>query len=119
MTMYCNKFFKTEEEAKKFQKEFGYGALYKNTPRSRSKKDFMVEAKLIACLPDDYIEKHPYCVAWNEKVKQEVCMFNLVIVLTAALSLCLVFGVVYPIAAILIYRASGSTLSVKEILNHI
>ena len=31
--MYCNKFFKTEDEAKAFQKSHG-GALYKNVKRS-------------------------------------------------------------------------------------
>lgn len=30
--MYCNKFFKTEDEAKAFQKSHG-GALYKNVKR--------------------------------------------------------------------------------------
>ena len=34
--MYCNKFFKTEDEAKAFQKSHG-GALYKNVKRSRTR----------------------------------------------------------------------------------
>ena len=35
--MYCNKFFKTEDEAKAFQKSHG-GALYKNVKRSRTRE---------------------------------------------------------------------------------
>ena len=34
--MYCNKFFKTEDEAKAFQKSHG-GALYKNVKRSHTR----------------------------------------------------------------------------------
>ena len=44
--MYCNKFFRTEEEAKAFKKSHG-GALYKN----------------ISTETDTY----PFCVAWNGK----------------------------------------------------
>ena len=35
--MYCNKFFKTEDEAKAFQKSHG-GALYKNVKRSHTRE---------------------------------------------------------------------------------
>ena len=35
--MYCNKFFKTEDEAKAFQKSHG-GALYKNVKRSHRER---------------------------------------------------------------------------------
>ena len=41
--MYCNKFFKTEDEAKAFQKSHG-GALYKNVKRSRTRESYRVEA---------------------------------------------------------------------------
>ena len=37
--MYCNKFFKTEDEAKAFQKSHG-GALYKNVKRSHTRESY-------------------------------------------------------------------------------
>ena len=37
--MYCNKFFKTEDEAKAFQKSHG-GGLYKNVKRSRTRESY-------------------------------------------------------------------------------
>ena len=66
--IYRNKFFKTEEEAVAFQKVNG-GALYRNVKYSHTKDDYMVEAKQIACLSDEFIDEHPYCVAWNQFVE--------------------------------------------------
>ena len=43
--MYCNKFFKTEDEAKAFQKSHG-GALYKNVKRSHTRESYRVEAAM-------------------------------------------------------------------------
>ena len=40
--MYCNKFFKTEDEAKAFQKSHG-GALYKNVKRSHTRESYRVD----------------------------------------------------------------------------
>ena len=65
---YCNKFFKTEEQAKAFQKERGYGVLYKNTPHSRTKKQYETEADMMGVSQKER-EKHPFVVAWNEKVE--------------------------------------------------
>lgn len=65
--LYRNKFFKTKEEAETFKKEHG-GALYSNVPYSHTKKDYMVEAKQVACFDDNFIKEHPYCVAWNQCV---------------------------------------------------
>jgi O-acetyl-ADP-ribose deacetylase (regulator of RNase III) len=74
--IYRNKFFKTEEEAKVFQKTNG-GALYSNAKYSHTKKDYMVEAKQVACLNDEFISEHPYCVAWNQFVEIEHVMGDL------------------------------------------
>lgn len=64
---YNNKFFATREEAKAFQKKHG-GALYSYVPRSRTKRDFMVEIMIAYDARKEVIdkEKTPYCVAWNE-----------------------------------------------------
>lgn len=40
--MYYNRFFKTLEEAKAFQRIHG-GALYSNAPHSRTKQDYKAE----------------------------------------------------------------------------
>ena len=65
---YNNKFFKTEEEAKAFQKKHG-GALYKNTWGSRTKREFSVECAVAYDARGESINrvKTPYCVAWNER----------------------------------------------------
>ena len=65
--MYMHKFFKTKEEAKAFQKKEGYGVLYSNAPRSRTKRDYMIEHDMakgegLGITP----ESHPFVVAWNE-----------------------------------------------------
>jgi O-acetyl-ADP-ribose deacetylase (regulator of RNase III) len=74
--IYRNQFFKTEDEAKVFQKTNG-GALYSNAKYSHTKKDYMVEAKQVACLNDEFISEHPYCVAWNQFVEIEHVMGDL------------------------------------------
>ena len=74
--IYRNKFFKTEEEAVAFQKVNG-GALYRNVKYSHTKDDYMIEAKQIACLSDEFIAEHPYCVAWNQFVEIEHIMGDL------------------------------------------
>lgn len=65
--MYRNKFFKTEEEAFAFQDAHG-GAVYSNAKYSHTKQSYMVEAKQIACVSDEFIAEHPYCVAWNQSI---------------------------------------------------
>lgn len=65
--MYCNKFFKTEDEAKAFQKSHG-GALYKNVKRSHTRKSYRVEAAMAVqggWMHGTDLDAHPYCVAWN------------------------------------------------------
>lgn len=63
--MYMNKFFKTKEEAKAFQKEHG-GALYSNAKGSRTKRDYQTEAAMME-KTEAFREEHPYVVAWNQK----------------------------------------------------
>lgn len=65
--MYMAKWFTTEEEAKKFQKEQGFGALYKNTPRSRTRSNYETEALMRGHAPgSDFCTRFPFVVAWNE-----------------------------------------------------
>lgn len=70
--LYHNRFFRNLEEAKQFQKEHGYGVIYKFTRKQngdismRSKSywyEFEMSSKSFS--PDDY----PYVVAWNEVIK--------------------------------------------------
>lgn len=63
---YCSKFFATKEEAKAFQKERGYGALYSYTKGSRTKKSYLCEAAMIG-MSMEQVEQKPFVVAWNEK----------------------------------------------------
>ena len=64
--MYYSKFFATESDAKAFQKKQGYGVLYKNTPRSRTRSDYRTEALMRGHYPDsEFCKIHPYVVAWN------------------------------------------------------
>lgn len=63
---YCRKFFATKEEAKAFQREKGFGALYSFAKGSRTKQRYMVEAA-IAGLGMQSIMMNPYVVAWNER----------------------------------------------------
>lgn len=65
--MYCNKFFKTEDEAKAFQKSHG-GALYKNVKRSHTRESYRVEAAMAVqggWMHGTDLDAHPYCVTWN------------------------------------------------------
>ena len=45
--------FKTEEEAKKFQKEHG-GQICKNSPRSRTKGDVILHSVIFGFDPDKF-----------------------------------------------------------------
>lgn len=59
--MYCAKWFKTEGEAKKFQKQHG-GTLYRNVKGSHTKTDHKVTAYMFRFDANEY----PYSVNWNE-----------------------------------------------------
>lgn len=61
--LYTRRFFKTREAATAFQKAHG-GALYADVPKSRTRKDYAVEATLEG-LTALQREAYPYCVAWN------------------------------------------------------
>lgn len=61
-----SRFFKTEQEARAFQKELGFGALYKNTKGSRTKREYFAEA-IMADKMVDFVREHPYVVAWYGK----------------------------------------------------
>ena len=74
--IYRNQFFKTDTEAFAFQEKHG-GIVYSNAKYSHTKQSYMVEAKQIACLSDDFIAEHPYCVAWNQSVYCEHVMGDL------------------------------------------
>lgn len=65
---YNNKFFKTRDEAKQFQKEHG-GALYSCTPKSKTKRAFRTEMTVAFDARMEIVNPNetPYCVAWNEK----------------------------------------------------
>ena len=51
--MYMAKWFKDEQDAKTFQREHG-GALYKNTPRSRTRIDHLTTAAMMGFDPDEF-----------------------------------------------------------------
>lgn len=61
--LYAHKFFKTQEEARAFQREHG-GALYSGLPGSHTRKDYAVEAAM-AEMTEKQREDCPFCVAWN------------------------------------------------------
>lgn len=63
--MYCNKFFKTKEQAQKFQKYNG-GVLYSNAPHSRTKKEYNIE-RLMMEHSEQFANEYPFVVAWNEQ----------------------------------------------------
>ena len=67
---YNNRFFKTQEEAKAFQKEHG-GRLLKFSPRSRmeTRSDFAAEIMVAYDARGEIVDKDvtPFCVAWNER----------------------------------------------------
>lgn len=59
-TMYYARWFKNEEDAKKFQKEHG-GVLYKNVPKSRTKRDHLDTATMMGFDPEEF----RYSVNWK------------------------------------------------------
>lgn len=65
--MYNNRFFKTREEAKAFQKENG-GAIYSDTPKSKTKRSFCAEMAVAFDARREVVNpnKTPWCVAWNQ-----------------------------------------------------
>lgn len=65
--MYCNKFFRTREEAKAFQHEHG-GAIYSCTKNSKTKRRYNIEIGLAFDARREIVDmnKLPWCVAWNE-----------------------------------------------------
>ena len=67
MVKYNNRFFKTREEAKAFQKENG-GVIYSHVPYSRTKRDFLYEMAVALDARGEIVDKvkTPFCVAWNE-----------------------------------------------------
>lgn len=70
-TLYCSKFFETKEDARDFQKAHGYGALYSNVPRSKTKDDYATELQIARyCGRSIDPEVTPYCIAWNERVEE-------------------------------------------------
>lgn len=64
---YNNKFFKTREEAKAFQKEHG-DAIYSDTPKSKTKRNFRAEITVAFDARMELVNPNetPWCVAWNE-----------------------------------------------------
>lgn len=61
MTRYMCRWFKTLEEAQRFQKEHG-GVLYKNIPRSRTKRDHHLAGYMFGFDSEEY----KFSVNWNE-----------------------------------------------------
>ena len=66
MRIFKNQFFKTKEDAKKFQKEHG-GAFYSNDKNSRTKKEYRTELAIL-CPPDSeqFSKDYPFVIAWTE-----------------------------------------------------
>lgn len=58
--MYYAKWFKEEEDAKRFQQEHG-GSLYKNVPRSRTRQDHLTTAAMMGFDPNEF----RYSVNWT------------------------------------------------------
>lgn len=70
MVKYCNKFFKTKEEAVAFKKSHG-GVLYSGLKGSRTKSSYRTELCILnPSNYDEYAEQYPFVVAWNEVVKE-------------------------------------------------
>lgn len=63
--MYCNKFFKTKEQAQKFQKYNG-GVIYSNAPHSRTKREYLIECCMME-KSENFRKEFPFVVAWNEQ----------------------------------------------------
>ena len=64
---YNNRFFRTREEAKAFQREHG-GAVYSCAPRSSTNDDYRVEVAVAYDGRREIVDvtETPWCVAWNE-----------------------------------------------------
>lgn len=64
--MYYNRFFKTLEDARAFQRIHG-GVLYSNVPRSRTKQDYKAEMAVALDARQEVVnpEDTPFVVAWN------------------------------------------------------
>lgn len=70
MVKYCNKFFKTKEEALAFKKSHG-GVMYSGLKGSRTKSSYRTELCILnPSNYDEYAEQYPFVVAWNEVVKE-------------------------------------------------
>jgi len=66
--MYCAKWFKSLEDAKAFQKVRN-GALYRNDPKSRTRRDHIVTAAMMGFDPEEF----RYSVNWTmPKAKTEI-----------------------------------------------
>lgn len=65
--LYHQEFFSSKRDAEQFMKILGCGVLYSNTPRSRSRKQFLVEAAMSGYTETDLKDKN-YCVAWNQQL---------------------------------------------------
>lgn len=65
--MYYQQFFSTERDARQFIKKHGWGTLYKNIPRSHSKKEFSIEVAMSGMTQEE-LQGKDYCVAWNQRV---------------------------------------------------
>ena len=69
MTKYCNKFFKTKEEAVAFKKSHG-GVMYSGLKGSRTKSSYRTELCILnPSNYDEYAAEYPFVVAWNEVIK--------------------------------------------------
>lgn len=66
--VYNNKFFTTKEEAQKFRREKGYGAIYSGAKNSKTRHQFTIETLIAFDARGEIIDpkKTPWCVAWNE-----------------------------------------------------
>ena len=68
MLKYCHRFFRTREEAMRFQRENG-GALYVK-PVKRTVSRYHDEAYMVGMTQED-MKQLPFCVAWNEQIGEE------------------------------------------------
>ena len=66
--MYCHKFFATLDEAEKFKKDQGFGAIYRlnaKVKKGQGPNSYTIEAYMAGMTTEDMLKK-PFCVAWNE-----------------------------------------------------
>lgn len=69
MVKYCNKFFKTKEEALAFKKSHG-GVMYSGLKGSRTKSSYRTELCILnPSNYDEYAAEYPFVVAWNKVIK--------------------------------------------------